>query len=72
MNADCNLSPQVHRQLLEDLILSHNFLVDVKMLVPVVNTMSKLLADVMATQVCLHLKEKNEESKPSLYLSLSF
>lgn len=58
MNADSNLCPQVYRQLLQDFILSHDLLVDVQMLVPVVYALAKLLANVMATQVCLYLKEE--------------
>lgn len=57
MNADRDLCPHMQRQLLQDFIFSHDLLVDVKMLVPVVDTLSKLLADVMTTQVCLYLKE---------------
>lgn len=49
MNADSDLRPQVYGQLLEDFILSHDLLVDVKVLVPVVDALSKLLAYVMAT-----------------------
>lgn len=56
MNADRDLCPHMQRQLLQDFIFSHDLLVDVKMLVPVVDTLSKLLADVMTTQVCLYLK----------------
>lgn len=55
MNADGDLRPQVQRQLLQDFILPYDLLVDVQVLIPVVNALSKLLADVVATQVRLHL-----------------
>lgn len=62
MNTDSDLRPQVDRQLLQDFILSYDLFVDVKMLVPAVNTLSKFLTYVMATQVCLHLKEDRKSS----------
>ncbi len=40
MNADSDLCPQVYGQQLQDFVLSHDLLVDVKMLVPVVDTLS--------------------------------
>lgn len=55
MNANGNLRPQVQGQLLQDFVLSYDLFVDVKMLIPVVNTMSEFLIDMMAAQVCLHL-----------------
>ncbi len=58
MNTDSDLSPQVYRQLFQDFIFSHDLLVDVKMLVPVVHTLTKLLANVMAAQICLYLEEE--------------
>lgn len=61
VNADGDLCPQVYGQLLQDFILSYDLFVDVKMLVPIVDTLSKLLAYVVATQVCLHLKEEKED-----------
>lgn len=61
VNADGDLRPQVDGQLLQDFILSDDLFVDVKMLVPIVNTLSKLLANVVAPQVCLHLKEEKED-----------
>lgn len=61
VNADCDLCPQVHGQLLQDFILSYDLFVYVKMLVPTVNTLSKLFTDVMAAQVCLHLKEDKND-----------
>lgn len=60
MNADSNLCPQVYWQLLQYFILSYDLLVDVKMLVPVVDTLSKLFANMMAAQVRLHLIEKKK------------
>lgn len=60
MNADGDLRPQVQRQLLQDLVLPYDLFVDVEVLIPVVDTLSKLLADVVATQVCLHLQEEEE------------
>lgn len=57
VNTEGDLCPEVDGQLLQDFILSHDLLVDVKMLVPVVNTLSQLFANVMATQVSLHLSE---------------
>lgn len=55
MNANSNLCPQVQWQLLQDLVLSYDLFVDVKMLIPVINTMSEFRTDKMAPQVCLHL-----------------
>lgn len=60
VDADGDLCPHVQRQLLQDFVLPHNLLVDVKMLVPVVNALSKLLANVVATQVCFDLKGRNK------------
>lgn len=59
VDADGDLCPQIHRQLLQDLVLSNDLFVDVQMLVPVVNALSKLLTNLMGAKVCLHLnKEK--------------
>lgn len=58
MNADSNLCSQVQWKLLQDFIFPYNLFVDVKMLIPVVNTMSEFLTNVVAAQICLHLKEK--------------
>lgn len=55
MNADGDLRPQVQRQLLQDFVLPYDLFVDVEVLIPVVDALSKLLADVVAAQVCLHL-----------------
>lgn len=60
MNADSDLCPQVQGQLLQDFIFPYDLFVDVEVLIPVVNALSKLLADVMATQVRLHLHEEEE------------
>lgn len=69
MNADSDLCPQVQGQLLQDFILSYDLFVDVKMLVPVVNTLSKLFTNVMATQVRLHLKEEREDPLTQMELA---
>lgn len=55
MDADGNLCPHVQGQLLQDFYLSHDLLVDVKMLIPVINALTKLLAYMVASQVCFHL-----------------
>lgn len=60
MDADSDLRPQVQRQLLQDLVLPYDLFVDVEVLIPVVDALSKLLADVVATQVCLHLQGEEE------------
>ncbi|TNN45291.1 hypothetical protein EYF80_044521 [Liparis tanakae] len=51
VDADGDLGPQVNRQLLQDLILSHDLFVDVEVLVPAVDALAELLADVMAAQL---------------------
>lgn len=59
MDADSDLCPQVYRQLLQDFILSHDLFVDVKMLVPAVDALAELLADVVATQIGLDLRRRS-------------
>ncbi len=58
VNANSNLCSQVYGKLLQNFILPHDLLVYVQMLVPVVHTLTKLLAYVMAAQVCFYLKEE--------------
>lgn len=67
MNADGDLRPQVQGQLLQDFIFPYDLFVDVEVLIPVIDALSKLLADVVATQVRLHLQEKRRT-----YFSLNF
>lgn len=67
MNADSNLRSQVQWKLLQDFILPYNLFVDVKMLIPVVNTLSEFLANVMAAQICLHLKEKGYSNDGEIF-----
>lgn len=61
VDADGDLGPQVKRQLLQDLVLSHDLLVDVEMLVPVVYSLPQLFTDVMAAQVSLHLETRRHK-----------
>lgn len=63
VNANGDFCPQVYWQLLQYFILSYDLLVDVKMLVPVVDTLSELFANMMAAQVCLHLFEKEKKRR---------
>lgn len=60
MNADSDLRPQVQGKLLQDFIFPYDLFVDVEVLIPVVDALSQLLADVVATQVRLHLQVEEE------------